>query len=125
MTELGQLLQANEQAGIRAFAGALLSEDDAQLAVLWLFGSKARGDSSPSSDIDLLVIVKQLTPQLRWHIREVAADCSLDYDVLLNTHILTEQEWNKHIGWRSTLWRQIQQDGIPITSNQEQLQGAT
>ena len=116
MTELRQILHLNEQEGVRAFAYNLLSEADAQEAGLWLFGSKSRGESFPDSDIDLLVIVQQLTPQLRWRIREIAADCSLEYDVLLNTHILTEQEWNKHVERRSTLWREIQQDGISVTT---------
>ena len=116
MTELRQILHLNEQEGVRAFADNLLSEADAQEAGLWLFGSKSRGESFPDSDIDLLVIIQQLTPQLRWRIREIAADCSLEYDVLLNTHILAEQEWNKHVERRSTLWREIQQDGISVTT---------
>lgn len=116
MTELGWQLHLNEQVVIRAFADALRGESGAQVADLWLFGSKSRGESSPDSDIDLLLVVQQLTPQLRWRIREIAADCSLEYDVLLNTHILAEHEWNKHIERRSTLWREIQQDGIPVAT---------
>ena len=116
MTDLAQLLQVREVEGIEALAETLLAEFGAHVSAIWLFGSKSRGESFPDSDIDLLVIIQQLTPQLRWRIREIAADCSLEYDVLLNTHILAEQEWEKHINQRSTLWREIQQDGIPIAA---------
>jgi predicted nucleotidyltransferase len=81
---------------------------------LWLFGSKSRGDFDPDSDIDLLVVLKILRPERRWRIREIAAQCSLEYDVLFNTHILDQARWDEEVHYRSTLWREIQRDGVSL-----------
>ena len=81
---------------------------------LWFFGSKSRGDFDPDSDIDLLVVLKILQPETRWRIREIAAQCSLEYDVLFNAHILDQARWDEEVHYRSTLWREIQRDGVSL-----------
>lgn len=119
MTELGQWLDTNEKEGLRAFVDALHVGFDFQVHAAWLFGSKARGDSAAYSGIDVLVVIEHLTPQARWRIREIAADYSLEYDVLINTHILATAAWQKHVEQHSTLWREIQRDGIQLTTDKE------
>lgn len=84
------------------------------LAGLWLFGSKSRGDFQPDSDIDLLIVVRQLESEIRWQIRAIAADCSLQYDVLFNTHILDKARWDEIVQHQDTLWREIRCDGISL-----------
>ncbi|VAW37401.1 hypothetical protein MNBD_CHLOROFLEXI01-1718 [hydrothermal vent metagenome] len=84
------------------------------LVNLQLFGSKARGDFNEDSDIDLLVIIAGLKPPIRWLIYEVAADCSLQYDVLINTHVLDKQRWDEIERHQDTLWREIERDGVPL-----------
>jgi uncharacterized protein len=85
------------------------------VAGVWLFGSKARGDFRPDSDIDLLVVVRGLQPAKRRCIREIAAECSLTYDVLFNVHILEQARWNEEVHYQGTLWRELQRDGAPLS----------
>jgi predicted nucleotidyltransferase len=43
---------------------------DATVAAAYLYGSRARGDARPSSDVDLAVILSsKLSPSERWHRR--------------------------------------------------------
>ena len=79
---------------------------------VWLFGSKSRGDFRPDSDIDLLVVLRDLRPAKRWCIREIAAECSLTYDVLFNVHILDQAGWDEEVHYQGTLWRELQRDGV-------------
>jgi predicted nucleotidyltransferase len=81
---------------------------------IWFFGSKSRGDFRPDSDIDLVVVLRDLQPAKRWCIREIAAECSLTYDVLFNVHILDQALWNEEVHYQGTLWRELQQDGVPL-----------
>ena len=85
-----------------------------ELIGLWLFGSKARGDSDSDSDIDLLVVLKTARPEVRWHIWGLGSDVSLEYDVLLNAHIVDAARWNDECRYRGTLWREIERDGVPL-----------
>ncbi|MBX3055196.1 MAG: nucleotidyltransferase domain-containing protein [Anaerolineae bacterium] len=84
------------------------------LVDLYLFGSKARGDSHVDSDIDLLIILCHLDANSRWLARSVAANCSLEYDVLFNTHLYEKGRWDAIVAQRDTLWREVQRDGVPL-----------
>ncbi len=114
MIELPHHLLLNEQKAMTAFANYLSEQMAGNLAHLYLFGSKARGDFQPDSDIDLLVIVRELTPDARWLIRAAAVDYLLQYEVLLNTHILDQAHWDKITQYQDTLWREVDRDGVPI-----------
>jgi len=81
---------------------------DVQLTGIWLFGSKARGDFGPDSDIDLLVIISELDWSWWDRIRLIAARVSLEYDLLLNTHILDQPRWDAQRRYQDTLWREMQ-----------------
>ncbi len=49
---------------------------------LWIFGSRARGDYRPFSDIDLLIESSvQLPERLLGQVREAAEECALPFKV--------------------------------------------
>ena len=85
-----------------------------KLIGLWLFGSKARGELSPDSDIDLLIILTTAQSETRWLIWGLGSDVSLEYDVLLNAHIIDATRWDDERRYRGTLWREIERDGVPL-----------
>jgi predicted nucleotidyltransferase len=114
MVETREILVENEIQGIQAFKGFISAEFGEQLIGIWLFGSKARGDGKLDSDLDLLVVVSTVSPVTRWRIREIAADCSLEYDILFNTHILDLPTWEKHTRQVSTFWQEIERDGLQL-----------
>lgn len=112
MNDLPQYLQRNEKEAIELVTKQLFKLLKENLVEVYLFGSKARGDFHADSDIDLLVIVGRLDSESRWKIRATAADYSLKFDVLFNTHILEQTRWNRLVETQDTLWREVQRDGI-------------
>lgn len=116
MTNLPEHLQENEKEAIVQLANALSEKLEDNLTALYLFGSKARGDSHAGSDIDLLVIVRELNAGSRWLIRVTAADYSLEYDVLFNTHLYEQQRWDSIVARDDALWREVQRDGIRLAT---------
>ncbi len=107
-------LQENEREAIGAVIDMLSHLMSDNLVGLYLFGSKARGDFHADSDIDLLVIVKELDADSRWNVRATAADFSLQHDVLFNTHIIDKIGWDKLAQFNGVLWREVQRDGISL-----------
>ena len=57
-----QILQLNqiEKQALKEFKNQLIKKFGSNLVILKLFGSKARGDFHKESDIDVLVIIKNL-----------------------------------------------------------------
>jgi predicted nucleotidyltransferase len=114
MNDLPHHLHLNEKEAIATVVTMLFQTLNNNLVDLYLFGSKSRGDFHADSDIDLLVIVNKLDPASRWQVRATAADCSLQYDVLFNTHIIDKARWDHLAQHQDTLWREVQRDGISL-----------
>jgi len=80
-----------------------------------LFGSKARGDSRPWSDIDILIIVDRDDWRLSHAISNLAADVSLEYDVLIGPRVIGQERWERMKQHRFGLYQNIVAEGIPLT----------
>lgn len=65
-----------------------------------LFGSRARGDSQPDSDIDIALIVEAVRRQAE----DVATDIAFDINVASSAHVRMTSA--THVGaWRRSCWR--------------------
>jgi predicted nucleotidyltransferase len=67
-----------------------------------LFGSWVRNEGNEYSDLDVLIVTdKILTWQQKNIIRDVCSDISLDYEILVDSKIISQEEidnkfWGKH-----------------------------
>ena len=84
-----------------------------RLVQMVLFGSQARGDANPDSDIDVLVVLKEpiiwLTESER--ISQVVADLSLRYSELINCSLIDEDSFQHQ---NEPLLRNIRREGIAV-----------
>lgn len=112
-------LKRHEREAIEEFIERLLQIDRVQTDGVWFFGSKSRGDFDADSDIDLLVVLKTVDWKRKERVRITDSRVSLEYDVLLNTHILSRERWDELVRHRATLWREIQRDGVSLMPRSE------
>jgi uncharacterized protein len=84
------------------------------LVSLTLFGSKARGDDTADSDIDILVIVNSDDWTIRYAIRMLGAQLSFDHEVLFNLYVLPQERWDWMQSINHPLCREILRDGVPL-----------
>jgi predicted nucleotidyltransferase len=110
-------LDETEKAAVRQFAGYVLNSPKTQVIAIHLFGSKTRGDFGPDSDLDILIVLDNGDWVTRDEIRFVASDVSLQFNLLLNTHILSRERWEELARHQATLWREIQRDGVSLLPN--------
>jgi predicted nucleotidyltransferase len=108
-------LTAKEHQAIETFLDQLHQRYPGQILQTVLFGSKARGDSSPYSDIDILIIVEEESWPLRGEISTIAARVSLEYDVLIGPRVIGRERWESMKHRRFSLFRNIAAEGIPLT----------
>jgi predicted nucleotidyltransferase len=62
-----------------------------------LFGSRARGDSSPDSDYDCLLVMDQLPPTTEAVIGDITGKFLYQYDVLLSLFPVLEKQYQQKI----------------------------
>ena len=79
-----------------------------------LFGSVARGDASPESDIDVLVVTDEADSELKRDIWRTGSRVSLEFDVVFNLHVISRAHFSFLREKQRTLWRNIEQDGIAL-----------
>lgn len=77
-----------------------------------LFGSRARGDADPDSDMDVLVIVKELTEEGEEYISECAWKAGFEYGIVLVPVIFLQSEWENGPERFSLLAEAIKSEGV-------------
>ena len=108
-------LTAGERQAINAFLCRLRERFPGEILQVTIFGSKARGDSRPWSDIDILTVVREESWPLRGEISTLAADVSLEYDVLIGPRVIGQERWERMKQHRFGLYLNIIAEGIPLT----------
>ena len=79
-----------------------------------VFGSRARGDATPESDLDLFVEVEYLTPQLREQIFELAWEVGFEEDRVISTIVTTPEQLEHGAIGANPLIHQIEHEGIHV-----------
>jgi predicted nucleotidyltransferase len=113
-TQISSQLAAQEKAGLNALLEALREKHSDQLQQVILFGSKARNDSHPDSDVDLLVLVKDETWALRYAIWKLAARIELQYDLLFNIQVISVERWQAMSRADFSLCQNVAREGIAL-----------
>ncbi|MFQ6034328.1 MAG: nucleotidyltransferase domain-containing protein [Sedimentisphaerales bacterium] len=79
-----------------------------------LYGSQARGQAGPESDVDLLVLLDEVTAAKKRAIRDTLYEVGLAEDSVISAIVRSYQAWNSSISQATSLYRVIQQEGIQV-----------
>ena len=105
-------LTENETRALQEYLHRLLAQQGPEVVEVWLFGSKARGDFDSDSDLDVLVILSNGNHRSRDLVRLTAARVSLEDDVLINTHVLSQEQWRCLADQQTPYWQNVRRDGV-------------
>jgi predicted nucleotidyltransferase len=79
-----------------------------------VYGSKARGDDSPDSDIDVMLVLEDYTPQMEASVDEAVYEINLAHDCLISVVIFGRRELEEGPLGESPLYKRIRAEGVPL-----------
>ena len=81
-----------------------------------LFGSYARGDAEPGSDIDGLILVgasRQNISARNWQVGNLAAELLLDYGIVVSPIVENRDYFNKNVD-ALPFYRNVKREGVRL-----------
>jgi predicted nucleotidyltransferase len=79
-----------------------------------LYGSKARGDDSPDSDIDVMIVLEEYTPKIEAVVDEAVYDINLAHDCLISVVIFSRRELEEGPLVESPIYKRILVEGVAV-----------
>lgn len=102
---------------IAAYVKRVVAEYADHLVSITLYGSQARGDALPESDIDLFVVTKNDVPGLEDALSHIAWEIQFEYDVVIADVIRTLSETEQLQHERSPYFQNLEREGIVLWMN--------
>lgn len=85
-----------------------------ELIRLVLFGSKARGDATPESDVDLLVVIRSENWRLGDEIRGVGYALELEHGVVLSIQVISLDHYERLRASGTQFFQVLEQEGVIV-----------
>ncbi len=79
-----------------------------------VFGSKARGDAGPDSDLDVLVILREGDRRLKRAIRHLGHQLAVLSEAVPSIMVYTRDEWSRRERSGSPFHRAVTRDGVRV-----------
>jgi len=118
--DLGTILPNSRpevRAAIAAYVRRVATGYANEVLSIILYGSQARGEANPESDIDLFIVVRHDTPVLREALADLAWEVQFEHNVVISDVIRSIDQLRHMQIWRFPYYRSIESEGILLWKN--------
>ncbi len=115
MSQLGQqVLPERDLKFLEAMATRVHQAFPEQIASLRLFGSKARGDFTQKSDIDILVLTHQEDHRLFRRVSFEVYDVALDFGVAASAKVFSQKRFDESLARGDAFATNVLDEGVEL-----------
>lgn len=107
-------LTEQEQKAVEHFAAALRERWGSEIVEIHLFGSKARGDAGPESDVDLLIVTQRNDWRLKDEIGRVATRILLAEGIYLSIKVLGKAIYQRFLVLEAPFIKNVLREGVAV-----------
>ena len=108
-------MSKTERYAIEQFGETVKSRLGEYVVKMSVFGSKVRGDYRATSDIDVLVIVKERSLSVMDQIAEITSDLNIKYDLSISPVVFSEQEYDMNAKMASPFLLAVREEGLSLS----------
>ena len=108
------VLHPEEQIWLDEYRKALMDQHAQAIVQMLLYGSKARGDAREDSDIDLLLIVKDESADLKRTLRRIGYRLAVESYAVPSILAYTEGEWKQRKRAKSSFSESVEREAISV-----------
>ena len=107
-------LTPDETTWLGEYRQALSERHPGAVVRMLVYGSKARGESHPDSDVDVLLIVKNDADTLKRPLRDIGYELAATSDAVPSILAYTEDEWRKRTSKGYPFQQAVERDGVSV-----------
>ena len=107
-------LTDQEQRAVERFAATLRERWGREILEIHLFGSKARGDAGPESDVDLLIVTERDDWKLKDEIGRVATAILLSEGIYLSIKVLGKALYQRFVALEAPFIKNVLREGVSV-----------
>ena len=107
-------LTVNEQAALQMFKRALQQQLGENLVAIKLYGSKARSDAHPGSDVDLVVVARRLDAQTEDLVWSLEVELLSRYGVVVEALTMSQEEYAISLAQQWPFMLNLEREGIVL-----------
>jgi predicted nucleotidyltransferase len=107
-------LTSEEQTWLDTYRQALAKQLPDLIEEIIIFGSKARGDAGPDSDLDLLVILREGGRDRKREVRHIGHRLAAVSEVVPSIMVYTREEWTLRKRSGSPFYQAVMRDGVHV-----------
>ncbi len=107
-------LTPDETTWLAEYRQALSKRHPGAVVRMLVYGSKARGESHPDSDVDVLLIVKNDADSLKRPLRDIGYELAATSEAVPSILAYTEDEWGERMSKGYPFQQAVERDGVSV-----------
>lgn len=107
-------LSVSEKHIVEEFKRQVEQRFPGELIRVVLFGSKARGDATRESDVDVLVVIHSEGWRLGDEIRSLGYALELEHGVVLSIQVMSERHYEELRLFGSQFFKAVEREGVSV-----------